>query len=133
MPETLTIHSAAKKLNLTRQAVHAAIISEKLKANYESGHWEIHPEDLDKYIQSKYDRKYSKHNGDKVFDMKKGTISIARAARLLEYSYNALYYLVVSGQIPSKRKNKAYVVKIDDINAVSDKFFDGKRIFLPLA
>lgn len=128
MPKTLTITEAAKALSITRQAIHIAIMLERLKAMYEDGHWNIKREDLQEYIKEKYDRKHSKYNGEKLFDMNRGTISLARASELLKEDYNHMYYLVRSGKLRAKRKGKAYVLKIADLNEYSKKNFGGKEL-----
>ena len=131
MGDTLSCTGAANLLRITRQAIHIAIMVEKLKASYVDGHWEIKKSDLEQYVRDKYDRKKTLYKGQKQFDVEKGTISLPKAAQNLKMSYSMFYYLVVKlKKIPYKRKGAAYVLKIADINEYAAKHLEGKQIVL---
>ena len=56
----LTVSQAAKKNNLTRQAIFFAIKTNRLNAKKENGIWLITEKDLNEYFNQKYSRSKSK-------------------------------------------------------------------------
>jgi excisionase family DNA binding protein len=124
----LTVSQAAKKNEVTRQAIFFAIKMKRLNAKKENGTWLIAESDLKDYLENKYCRSKSRNEGELIFDKSKGFYSIAEAADYLGKNTNHIYYLVRMGKLKSHRQGSAIVIKdielhnyADFINKKSDK------------
>jgi hypothetical protein len=116
MENLLTVRQALKIHKVTRQGIYIAIRSNRLKAyRLESG-WKIDPEDLAKFMNNRYNREFSYHEGEKKFDPLKGEVSIAEGAKLVGVPAQKLYYACNKGKINCIRKGKAIVIHIDELN-----------------
>ena len=111
----VTLSEAAKINQVTRQAIYVAIKQKKLKAYKNPTRWIINMEDLDQYKKMKYSRSKSMHNGELLFDNKKGYYSIQQAAKLLKVPYQKIYYATRIGLLKACRKGSAWIVHIDNI------------------
>src|SRR5271154_1198925 len=79
----VTLSEAAKINNVTRQAIYVAIKQKKLRAYKNPTRWIIDLDDLDEYRKMKYSRTKSVHNGELLYDNKKGYYSIQQASKML--------------------------------------------------
>jgi excisionase family DNA binding protein len=111
----VTLSEAAKINNVTRQAIYVAIKQKKLKAYKNPTRWIIDLDDLEEYRKLKYSRTKSVHNGELLYDNKKGFYSIQQAAKLLNIPYQKVYYATRIGLMKAVRKGSAWVIHIDDI------------------
>src|SRR5690349_17637521 len=111
----VTLSEAAKINNVTRQAIYVAIKQKKLRAYKNPTRWIIDIEDLEHYRKLKYSRTKSMHNGELIFDHKKGFFSIQQAAKMLNVPYQKVYYATRIGLLKAIRKGSAWVVHIDDL------------------
>lgn len=113
--EKFTPGEVAKFHGTTRGAIYTAIRSGRLKASFDSGEWIITREDYQHYVRNKYSRKYTKINGEWLFDKEKGEYSVNEASKLLKVNANQVYYFCRNKTLPSTRKGYAYVIQLKDI------------------
>ena len=111
----VTLSEAAKINNVTRQAIYVAIKQKKLRAYKNPTRWIIDIEDLEQYRKMKYSRSKSMHNGELIFDNKKGFFSIQQASKMLNVPYQKIYYATRIGLLKATRKGSAWVVHADDL------------------
>jgi excisionase family DNA binding protein len=120
----VTLSEAAQINNVTRQAIYVAIKQKKLKAYKNPTRWIIHRDDLATYRNLKYSRTKSMYNGELVFDNGRGFYSIQQAAKLLNVSYQKIYYATRIGLLKSTRKGAAWVVHIDDLKQYQQNYLN---------
>lgn len=120
----VTLSEAAKINNVTRQAIYVAIKQKKLRAYKNPTRWIIDTEDLDHYRKLKYSRTKSMHNGELIFDNKKGFFSIQQAAKMLNVPYQKIYYATRIGLLKAARKGSAWVVHIDDLKKYQESYLN---------
>lgn len=113
----VSITDAAKINKVTRQAIYIAIKLGKLRAKKESTRWTINVSDLKEYRKQKYSRAKSVHNGELIFDQRKGYYSVNQVAKMLEVPAQKIYYATRSGYMKAIRKGAAWVIHVDDITA----------------
>ena len=120
----VTLSEAAKINNVTRQAIYVAIKQKKLRAYKNPTRWIIDTEDLDHYRKLKYSRTKSMHNGELIFDNKKGFFSIQQASKMLNVPYQKIYYATRIGLLKATRKGSAWVVHLDDLKKYQDSYLN---------
>ncbi len=120
----VTLSEAAKINNVTRQAIYVAIKQKKLRAYKNPTRWIIDTDDLDHYRKLKYSRTKSMHNGELIFDNKKGYFSIQQASKLLNVPYQKIYYATRIGLLNATRKGSAWVVHTDDLKKYQDNYLN---------
>jgi excisionase family DNA binding protein len=120
----VTLSEAAKMHNVTRQAIYVAIKQKKLKAYKNPTRWIIDTDDLNQYRNLRYSRSKSTHNGELVFDNKKGFYSIQQASKLLDVPYQKIYYATRIGLLKASRKGSAWVVHVDDLKQYRDTYLN---------
>jgi len=120
----VTLSEAAKINNVTRQAIYVAIKQKKLRAYKNPTRWIIDVEDLDHYRKLKYSRTKSMHNGELIFDNKKGFFSIQQASKILNVPYQKIYYATRIGLLKATRKGSAWVVHMDDLKKYQESYLN---------
>lgn len=120
----VTLSEAARINNVTRQAIYVAIKQKKLRAYKNPTRWIIDIEDLDHYRQLKYSRTKSMHNGELIFDNKKGFYSIQQASKMLKVPYQKIYYATRIGLLKATRKGSAWVVHADDLKKYQESYLN---------
>jgi excisionase family DNA binding protein len=120
----VTLSEAAKINNVTRQAIYVAIKQKKLRAYKNPTRWIIDIDDLERYRKLKYSRTKSMHNGELIFDNKKGFYSIQQAAQMLNVPYQKIYYATRIGLLKASRKGSAWVVHIDDLKKYRESYLN---------
>ncbi len=120
----VTLSEAAKINNVTRQAIYVAIKQKKLRAYKNPTRWIIAIDDLEHYRKLKYSRTKSMHNGELIFDNKKGFFSIQQAAKMLNVPYQKIYYATRIGLLKAARKGSAWVVHIDDLKKYQESYLN---------
>lgn len=120
----VTLSEAAKINNVTRQAIYVAIKQKKLRAYKNPTRWIIDIEDLEQYRKMKYSRSKSMHNGELIFDNKKGFYSIQQASKMLNVPYQKIYYATRIGLLKATRKGSAWVVHIDDLKQYQQSYLN---------
>jgi len=120
----VTLSEAAKINNVTRQAIYVAIKQKKLRAYKNPTRWIIDLDDLESYRKMKYSRARSLHNGELLFDHKKGFYSIQQTAKMLNIPYQKVYYATRIGLMKAVRKGSAWVIHIDEIRNYQDNYLN---------
>ena len=120
----VTLSEAAKINDVTRQAIYVAIKQKKLRAYKNPTRWIIDIEDLDRYRKLKYSRTKSMHNGELIFDNKKGFYSIQQASKMLNVPYQKIYYATRIGLLKATRKGSAWVVHVDDLKKYQESYLN---------
>lgn len=120
----VTITEAARRNNVTRQAIYVAIKLNKLKARKETTRWTIHVDDLEEYRKQKYSRTKSTFNGELLFDNNKGYYSINQVAELLCVPAQKIYYATRIGLLKAHRKGAAWVVHTEDLKAYKESYLE---------
>lgn len=120
----VTLSEAAKINNVTRQAIYVAIKQKKLRAYKNPTRWIIDIDDLNQYRKLKYSRTKSMHNGELIFDNKKGFFSIQQASKMLNVPYQKIYYATRIGLLKASRKGSAWVVHVDDLNEYRESYLN---------
>ena len=122
----VTITEAARRNNVTRQAIYVAIKLNKLKARKETTRWTIHLDDLEEYRKQKYSRTKSTFNGELLFDNQKGYFSVNQVAEMLNVPAQKIYYATRIGLMQAIRKGAAWVIHSDDVKAYRDNYLEKK-------
>jgi excisionase family DNA binding protein len=120
----VTLSEAAKINDVTRQAIYVAIKQKKLRAYKNPTRWIIDIEDLERYRKLKYSRTKSMHNGELIFDNKKGFYSIQQASKMLNVPYQKIYYATRIGLLKATRKGSAWVVHVDDLKKYQESYLN---------
>lgn len=120
----VTLSEAAKINNVTRQAIYVAIKQKKLRAYKNPTRWIIDIEDLEQYRKMKYSRAKSMHNGELIFDNKKGFYSIQQASKMLNVPYQKIYYATRIGLLKATRKGSAWVVHADELKQYQQNYLN---------
>lgn len=121
----LTVSQAAKKHDVTRQAIFFAIKMKRLNASKENDTWLIGESALKEYFENKYCRSKSRKQGELIFDKNKGFYSISEAADFLGKNTNHIYYLVRMGKLKSHRQGAAIVIQDAELYKYAE--FVGKK------
>lgn len=116
----ITVSQAAKKNNLTRQAIFFAIKSKRLKAKKENDIWIIKESDLEEYFNKKYSR-----SKQFIIDTSKGFYSISETAHFLGKKTNHIYYLVRMGRLKSHRQGAAILIEKEELHKFAE-FYNKK-------
>ncbi len=120
----VTLSEAAKINDVTRQAIYVAIKQKKLRAYKNPTRWIIDVDDLERYRKLKYSRTKSMHNGELIFDNKKGFYSIQQASKMLNVPYQKIYYATRIGLLKAARKGSAWVVHMDDLKKYQESYLN---------
>ena len=120
----VTLSEAARINDVTRQAIYVAIKQKKLRAYKNPTRWIIDIEDLDQYRKLKYSRTKSMHEGELIFDNKKGFFSIQQASKMLNVPYQKIYYATRIGLLKATRKGSAWVVHLDDLKQYQEAYLN---------
>lgn len=123
----ITLTDSARYLQITRQAVYVAVKHGKLPGTKIDNRWMFTYEDLNHYRDTKYSRLKSRINGELVFDLSKGKISAAHAAKMLKVPIQHIYYALRVGNLKSHRKGSAYVILEQDVKAYAEKHFSESK------
>ncbi len=117
----ISITEAAKRNNVTRQAIYVAIKQNKLRATKETTRWTINVADLQDYQNQKYSRTKSVFDGELLFDNDKGYFSVNQVAEMLSVPTQKIYYATRIGQLKAHRKGAAWVIHTSDIKEYQEK------------
>lgn len=123
----VTITEAARRNNVTRQAIYVAIKLNKLKARKETTRWTIHLDDLEEYRKQKYSRTKSTFNGELLFDNNKGYFSVNQVAEMLNVPAQKIYYATRIGLMQAIRKGAAWVIHSDDVKNYRENYLDKSK------
>jgi excisionase family DNA binding protein len=114
MGEFLTISEAAIIRNVSRQAIFSAIKSNYLNAfKNEEGIWQISYSDLDRYENTRHQRKErSRFNGNRLFEEGK-TYTVDDVAKTTGIPKQNIYYLIRSGSLKAEKKGYQFVISLE--------------------
>ena len=124
LKKVVSITEAARINNVTRQAIYVAIKQGKLKASKDSTRWTIHLDDLEDYRKQKYSRSKSMHEGELLFDNKKGYYSVNQVAKMLGVPAQKIYYATRIGLLKAHRKGAAWVIHIDSVKEYQQNYLN---------
>lgn len=127
----LSISEISRKCRVTRQAVYVAIKNGRLKAAQINRIWFAHVDDIEAYRSSRYNREHSRINGEPIFDILSGYLSVNHIAKLFGETPQRIYYLLRTGQVPASKKGAAWVVNIEEMKKVYDQIGEKKRGMRP--
>lgn len=127
LKKMVSITEAAKLNKVTRQAIYVAIKLNKLKATKATSRWTIDLEDLECYRLQKYSRAKSIHDGELIFDSKKGYYSVNQVSKILGVPAQKIYYATRIGVLKAHRKGAAWVIHSDDIEHYRIEYIEKKR------
>jgi excisionase family DNA binding protein len=125
--EFFSLKDAAEYAHVSRQAVYLAIHKRGLKAKKVDGQWRISRKDYDEWRAQKYNRDLVKQDGEFLFDLDKGTLSVNQAAKVISESlkrhYHAqhLYYLLRLGKLKAMKKRTTWVLFKEDVVDIIEK------------
>lgn len=125
--KVVSITTAAKLNNVTRQAIYVAIKMKKLRAEKRNARWAIHLDDLEDYKRQKYSRDKSTYNGELLFDNDKGFHSVNQVACILGVPAQKIYYATRVGQLKAHRKGAAWVIHMNDVQEYKEKHLSKKN------
>lgn len=112
----MTVSVAARKAHLSTAALLAAVRKgEKIKACKIKNRWMLTQGELEGYLSKKYDRRYTKIDGEPLFEIEKGTYDIRSASEIFEVPAQALYYAIRTRRLKYIRKKCSYVLEHRDI------------------
>jgi hypothetical protein len=115
-----SLNEAASHARVQRQALYVAIRKGRLKAEKFDDKWIVAKDDLDEYRASKFDRDARVFQGERIYDLEKGTFSVTQVCQILSQNLNApyprskLYYYMKTKVINSYRKGHAWVINRED-------------------
>ena len=109
------------KYGISRQALFIALKNNRLKGTKINGRWHIQENDMVEYLQTKYDRKFSKINGRNIFDPELGTISVIQAAKMLGHDRAHIYHAIRKGKLSHKRTRSSYVLDRSEVEKYQRK------------
>jgi excisionase family DNA binding protein len=115
MQGVLTVREAAKLKKVTRQSIYLAIRLNRLKAYRDGKNWLIFLGDIKKYNETLFSRKYSRHEGELVYDEARGYYSVKSVSKMTGMSVQNLYYAIRKGDLRATRRGKAWVIELRDI------------------
>jgi excisionase family DNA binding protein len=124
----MSISECAEYGNVGRQAIFLAIKKQKLKAAQINGRWRINKSDYEEYRLDRYNRQKHKVDGERVFDVESGLLTADQVRTVLShetktvFTINHIYYLLRTGDLPSYRKGKAWVISMPDVQAFIEKY-----------
>lgn len=112
----VSIREAAKILDVTAQAINAAITNKRLNAEKINEAWFIDIEDLKIYKEKRYSREITKKpDGSLLYDNAKGEYSPSQLSKLAKCTTQRIYHLMRLGIIPFTRVGSSYIIRMNDI------------------
>lgn len=126
----LSLVEAAKKQNITRQGCYVAIKKKRLKAEFKDFRWQIRPEDIEAYVQSKYKKEHSTRNGKILFDKSKGLYSVKEVADIVGKAPQFIYHQLRKDRILGIRKGATWIIQASEIEKLK-KYIAEKPHSLP--
>jgi hypothetical protein len=122
--EIFTLAQAADYAHVERQAIFVAIRDGKLIAEKRPKGgllcWFVKRSDLDAYRASKYIRDKRIVDGQKLFDIENGRLSVFHLSKLLTkklkrpYPTARIYHLLYTGALRASKKANAWVISAED-------------------
>ena len=127
--EYYDIAQLAHKVKLTRQAVHTAIYSGRLKARKIGNKYFIDVSDARHWIKNKHKNSYKIFDGKPLYDPEKGRYSIAQASKIAKIPRARIYYIINRKYFTPKKCDKKIVLddkNIDFLRRHRKGYFNGQ-------
>lgn len=127
---SLSVIQAAHYLDVTPTAVRLAIKENRLAGFKKNNKLCISLSALEEYKLNKYNPLNKRVNGEKIFDPAQGVCTVQCARKMIqqqlniEIANNSLYYMLRIGVIPSLRKGRYWILKIEDV----EKYIAGEKL-----
>lgn len=119
--DLLSMNEITEYARVGRGAIYAAIKKGRLKAKKVGVTWKISREEIDRYRVTKYNRDIRQIDGERIFDVEKGTFSAPQVAKILSeelqiaYSIQRVYHLIRTGQLKSHKRGATFVINRDSL------------------
>jgi len=124
MEKEVTITEASDALQISRQAVYVAILKKRILAEKKAGRWIIESKSLQDYRDHRFCRSKSRReDGDLVYRPERGEYSARQIAEKFDVPVARLYHLMRNNRIPHYRHNAAYVIEVQDWEALRKIIF----------
>jgi len=114
--EKVKIADLSNVTGLTRSAIFNSISKGRLKAEMIGDTYYVSFEDYKNYRSTLYSRKFSKVNGEPLYDTKNGEISLSDAAEYCKLKYSEFYYYMSRDLIKCLRKRYSLVFLKRDLD-----------------
>lgn len=128
IPEAFfSLREAAEYMHIERQAVYAAIQKGRLKSKIVNRRHVITRKDVDEYRANKYNRDLRTMEGEPIFDLEKGHLSVNHVSKTIAamlrrpYPVQHIYYLLRTGELKGFKKGGTWVISKDDAKALYEK------------
>lgn len=134
-----SLSQAAAYMHIERQAVYSAIRKGKLKSQLVNRRHIITRKDVDDYRANKYNRDCRVMDGEPVFDLEKGFLSVNHVAKTIAamlrrpYPTQRIYYLIRRGEMKAFKKGGSWVITKEDAKALYEKEIQQDRRQLTFA
>lgn len=121
MPESrekdwVSVERTATILRSTQQNVYELIKRGRLSCRKKDGTLtQVYLPSIDNYLQNKFSREYAKVNGELVYDLDKGRLSVLMVAKMLKITPQRVYYLIRHGVIKAEKRGWYTVVHQEDL------------------
>jgi hypothetical protein len=92
-----------------------AIKKGRLKAIYEKKRFWVEKEELIRYHETKYSRLETKFQGEPLYDLDNGEISVVHAAKLSGVRTSCIYFHLRKGNLRGKRKGHHWILNHTDV------------------
>ncbi len=118
--EFLTLIEAAHYIHVGRQAIYEAIRKNNIHAVKKDRRWVVTRQELDRYVENKYNSANRKFNGQKIFDLERGYYSVLQVSKIISeiikipYHTSRIYYLLRHGMLPGYKMGSQWVIKRED-------------------
>lgn len=123
--EKMDLRDAADYAHVTWRALYFAIRRGNLDAiKGTDNRWYVTRKSIDDYRMNKFNPDKKRHNGETIYDIDKGYLSVTHVAKTLShmlgrpYNVQHLYYLIRRGELTCYRKGYSVVVKREDAIAL---------------
>ena len=115
MEEFMKIARVAELMSLSKQAIHVAVRTGRIKGKKMNNRWYVHHSEYLNYVNTRYSRALSKRpDGSLLYDPMKNEYSINQVAEMCGVSRQRVYYCVRMHFLPSERVGAAYVITVQN-------------------
>lgn len=116
----LPLKAIAEYGHVKTGSITTAIKHKKLKGHYRNGRWYVSKEDYDQYRLNRHSKLHAKHDGKKIFDMRKGHLSVEHVAKACcialgnDFSNRRILYYIKTGHLRAEKKGTVWVIDRND-------------------
>jgi excisionase family DNA binding protein len=123
----LSMGEACRYIHVGRAAIYAALKKGRLHAIKIGYYYAFAREELDRYRLNKYNRDERRMNGERIFDVQRGTFSVHQASKILSdelkvaYNMQRLYHLIRTGQLKVTKCGATFVISRETLIDLIEK------------